>query len=203
VHGATDQARAHGKRLKPNQANEAKFCEPENPMTKNHKLALAALTLAVGALAPTAQALESGQSVPAFSLAKQGGGALTAADLKGSVVYLDFWASWCGPCKHSFPWMNEMQAKYGSQGFKIVAINLDQNTADAENFLKSTPASFTVAFDAKGESAGKFQVKGMPSSYLLTPNGSVIKVHAGFKPEERAELEAAIQAALKGAGSAK
>jgi cytochrome c biogenesis protein CcmG/thiol:disulfide interchange protein DsbE len=162
--------------------------------------AIAALVL--GAMATSAQAVEVGQPVPAFSLPKQGGGALSQADLKG-VVYLDFWASWCGPCKHSFPWMNEMQAKYGSKGFKVVAINLDQNTADAENFLKANPAAFPVAFDAKGESAGKFKVKGMPSSYLLGADGNVIKVHAGFKPEEAAELEATIVAALKASGSAK
>lgn len=149
-----------------------------------------------GLASQPAHALESGQAMPAFSLVKMGGGALSPADLKGSVVYLDFWASWCAPCKQSFPWLNEMQAKYKDKGLKVVAINLDQKTADAEAFLKDTPAAFTIAFDAKGDSPSKFQVKGMPSSFLIGPDGTLIKVHSGFKPADRAELEAAIQVAL-------
>jgi cytochrome c biogenesis protein CcmG/thiol:disulfide interchange protein DsbE len=172
-------------------------------MNKMQTLKLGAAVLALSALAMPSHALESGQSAPAFTLNKMGGGAITAADLKGGLVYLDFWASWCGPCKHSFPWMNEMQAKYKDKGFKIIAINLDQNSADAEAFLKTTPASFTVAFDAKGETPSKFKVKGMPSSYLMGADGTVIKVHAGFKPEDRAELEEAILVALKGNGGSK
>jgi cytochrome c biogenesis protein CcmG/thiol:disulfide interchange protein DsbE len=156
------------------------------------------LTLAAGAM--PAHAIESGQGVPAFSVTKLGGGSITQADVQGSVVYLDFWASWCGPCRHSFPWMNEMQAKYGSRGFKVLAINLDQKTADAEAFLKQNPANFTVALDPKSEAPTKFQVKGMPTSYLIAADGKVTKVHAGFRPEDQKELEAAIEQALKAGG---
>jgi len=171
------------------------------------RMSLGALALAaacVGLTATSAHAVESGQTMPAFSLARMGGGSLSPADLKGSVVYLDFWASWCAPCKQSFPWLNEMQSKYKDKGFKVVAINLDQNTADAEAFLKGTPAAFTIAFDAKGDSPSKFRVKGMPSSFLIGPDGTVLKVHSGFKANDRAELEAAIQLALtKAEGGAK
>jgi cytochrome c biogenesis protein CcmG/thiol:disulfide interchange protein DsbE len=174
-------------------------------MKKIQSWRLGAVALALGALtvALPAQAVDVGQAVPAFTLNKQGGGSVTDADLKGGVVYLDFWASWCGPCKHSFPWLNEMQAKYKDKGFKVVAINVDQNPADAETFLKANPASFTIAFDAKGEAPGKFKIKGMPSSYLVGPDGKVVQAHSGFRPEDKAELEAAIVAALKSAGGAK
>jgi cytochrome c biogenesis protein CcmG, thiol:disulfide interchange protein DsbE len=161
-----------------------------------------ALVMGVGSLGASAQ-VTAGQAIPALSLVKRGGGALSDAEFKGGVVYLDFWASWCGPCKHSFPWMNEMQAKYKDKGFKVVAINLDQNSADAEKYLKDNPASFLVAFDAKGDSPTKFKIKGMPTSYLVGPDGKVIKVHSGFRPEDKADLESAIVAALKGAGGAK
>jgi cytochrome c biogenesis protein CcmG/thiol:disulfide interchange protein DsbE len=156
------------------------------------------LTLAAGAM--PAHAIEAGQGLPAFSVAKLGGGSITQADVQGSVVYLDFWASWCGPCRHSFPWMNEMQAKYGPRGFKVLAINLDQKTADAEAFLKQNPANFTVALDPKSEAPTKFQIKGMPTSYLIAADGKVTKVHAGFRPEDRKDLEAAIEQALKAGG---
>lgn len=147
------------------------------------------------------QAVEVGQAAPAFSLPRQGGGSLSLADLKGKVVYLDFWASWCGPCRQSFPWMNDLQSRFGHRGLRVVGINVDNRKADADGFLAQLPADFTVAFDAKGEAPGAYQVKGMPSSYLIGPDGRVIKVHSGFRAEDRKELEAAIEAALKSGGA--
>lgn len=118
------------------------------------------------------------------------------SDLKGKIVYLDFWASWCGPCKQSFPWMNEMQAKYGAKGLQIVGVNLDAKREDADKFLKEFPAQFAVAFDSKGESAKLFKVKGMPTAFLVGLDGTVINVHQGFRDKDRAELEAKFVSAL-------
>jgi len=159
-------------------------------------------TLCLCLLAPTlSRALDVGQAAPAFSLPAQGGGQTTLADLKGQVVYLDFWASWCGPCRQSFPWMNDMQAKYGAKGLKVLAVNLDAKTADAEQFLTQVPAHFLVAFDAKGETPARYAIKGMPSSVLIGADGKVIAMHAGFKAEEREALEKQIAAALANMGS--
>lgn len=142
-----------------------------------------------------AQALEPGQPAPALEL--QGATApVGLSKLKGKLVYVDFWASWCGPCKQSFPWMNEMQAKYGPRGLQILAVNVDAKRADADAFLASNPASFQVAFDAAGDAPKRYEVKGMPSSVLVGPDGKVIKVHNGFRPDERKQLEDAIVAAL-------
>ena len=116
--------------------------------------------------------------------------------LKGKIVYVDFWASWCGPCKQSFPWMNDMHAKYAARGLNIVAINVDVKMTDAERFLATMPAKFTVAFDAKGVTPKQFDVKAMPTSYLIDENGKVLHVHAGFRDADRAVLEAAIDNAL-------
>lgn len=121
---------------------------------------------------------------------------ISLAGLKGKVVYVDFWASWCGPCKQSFPFMNELQSKYRGQGFEIVAINLDAKRDDADKFLAEVPAQFNVAFDPKGDSAKRFDVKGMPSSYLIGRDGKVVVVHRGFKEEERKDIEARIAQAL-------
>jgi hypothetical protein len=92
--------------------------------------------------------------------------------------------------------MNEMQAKYGARGLQIVGVNLDAQTGDAEKFLAQVPAAFAVAYDAKGDSARRYELKGMPSSVLVGPDGKVIKVHAGFRQEDRKALEDAIVAAL-------
>ena len=110
---------------------------------------------------PLAWSLEAGTAAPDLNLPglKE---AVNLAGLKGKVVYVDFWASWCGPCKQSFPFMNELQSKYRAEGFEIVAVNLDAKRDDADKFLAEVPARFTVAFDAKGESAKRFDVKGMP-----------------------------------------
>jgi thiol-disulfide isomerase/thioredoxin len=157
---------------------------------------LSFVVLAVAAsLAQPSLALESGQPAPEFKVAGPKG-ALGSADLKGKVTYVDFWASWCGPCKQSFPWLNEMQAKYGAKGFQVIGINLDKKREDADKFLAETPASFTIAFDAAGDSPRRFEIKGMPSSVLVGPDGKVIAIHNGFREEERKELEERITRAL-------
>ena len=117
-------------------------------------------------------------------------------ELKGKVVLVDFWASWCVPCRHSFPWMNDMQRKYGAQGLQIIAVNLDDDKNAADKFLKETPASFTLRFDPAGILARKFDVQTMPSSYLLDASGNVVGKHFGFKVSDTNAYEAQIKAAL-------
>jgi cytochrome c biogenesis protein CcmG, thiol:disulfide interchange protein DsbE len=159
-------------------------------------LALRIATLGLACLAPPAAwSLEEGAIAPALNLpgVKE---AVDLAGMKGKVVYLDFWASWCGPCKQSFPFMNELQSRYRAQGFEVLAVNLDAKRDDADRFLGAVPASFTVAFDAKGESAKRFEVRSMPSSYLIGRDGKVIAAHKGFKEEDRKELEGRIAQAL-------
>lgn len=143
-------------------------------------------------------ALEPGQVAPALELSGLGA-PVNLAQLKGKVVFVDFWASWCGPCKQSFPWLNDMQAKYAARGLQIVGVNVDAKRADADKFLAEVPANFRVAFDAQGDTPRRYQIKGMPSSVLVGPDGRVIKVHSGFRADERTELEAAIVAALTAA----
>jgi len=168
-------------------------------MTPNRNPLVATLRVAALCLvtlsAPCAWSLEAGAPAPELNLPglKEG---VNLAGLKGKVVYVDFWASWCGPCKQSFPFMNELQSKYGPQGFEIVAVNLDARRDDADRFLVDTPARFTVAFDAKGESAKRFEVKGMPSSYLIGRDGKVVALHKGFKEEDRKSLDSGIAQAL-------
>ena len=154
------------------------------------------LALALSAGAATAQ--EVGSRAPAFDLpttAKP----VRLADLKGQVVYIDFWASWCAPCKQSFPFMSDMQAKYGPRGFKVIGVNVDQKREDADKFLASTPAGFTIGYDTSGKVAEVYQPKGMPTSYLIGADGKVRAVHIGFKDADRQKIEAEIQSALTAA----
>ncbi len=163
--------------------------------------AMTAMAIAAGALASThASAQVEGKPAPAFELPATTSPNLRLADLKGRVVLVDFWASWCAPCKQSFPWMNEMQAKYGPKGLTIIGINVDKKREDADRFLASTPAQFTVAFDATGKVAQVYQPKGMPTSFLIGADGVVRNVHVGFKDGDREELELELASALAAAG---
>ena len=158
----------------------------------------AAGVLAVcGAVALPALALEPGQRAPEINATGAGGQPLRLGSLKGQVVLLDFWASWCGPCKKSFPWMNEMQARYGPAGLRIVAINLDEQREAADRVLAQVPAKFTIGFDTQGTTPGLFGVKGMPSSVLIGANGFIDSLHAGFRDEDAAALEKRIAQALE------
>lgn len=141
--------------------------------------------------APAAWSLEIGAAAPELNLPGLKD-AVSLAQLKGKVVYVDFWASWCGPCKKSFPFMNELKAKYGGQGFEVLAVNLDAKRSDADKFLAEVPAQFAVAFDMTGESAKRFDIKGMPSSYLVGRDGKIVAAHKGFHEEDRKELESRI-----------
>ncbi|MEE9333734.1 MAG: TlpA disulfide reductase family protein [Granulosicoccaceae bacterium] len=130
-------------------------------------------------------------SAPQFALPGLSG-ERTLDDYRGQYLYVDFWASWCGPCRQSFPWMNDMQAMYGAQGLKIIAINLDEKRDDAHRFLNEVKVDVDIAFDANGDTAQAYRVKGMPSSYLINPRGEIVFSHIGFRPLDKVRLEAKI-----------
>lgn len=121
---------------------------------------------------------------------------LDLPNMRGRVVYLDFWASWCGPCKQSFPWMETMKNTYGEQGLEIIAVNLDTDRADADRFLKQFRPSFDVRFDPKGEYAEFYKVHGMPSSVLIDRHGVTRFTHVGFRPIDGAAYEVQLRQLL-------
>jgi thiol-disulfide isomerase/thioredoxin len=114
---------------------------------------------------------------------------ISLENLNGKVVFLDFWASWCDPCRKSFPWMNEMTARFDSKKFAVVAINLDSSKEDAIKFLEKVPADFIVAYDPEGKTATQYDLKAMPSSYLIDKKGNLILTHKGYREGESAEIE--------------
>jgi thiol-disulfide isomerase/thioredoxin len=124
-----------------------------------------------------------------------------AADLdlsayRGKVVYVDFWASWCAPCKQSFPWMQTMKDTYERQGLIVIAINLDRDRADADKFLDRFRPTFEVRFDPAGKLAESYKVQVMPSSVLIDRRGVARFTHAGFRPVDGAIFEAQVHELL-------
>ncbi|MDU0353486.1 TlpA disulfide reductase family protein [Paraglaciecola aquimarina] len=116
--------------------------------------------------------------------------------LKGQVVYLDFWASWCKPCRKSFPWMNNMQQQYAGQGLQIITVNLDQEANLAEQFLTQTPTNLPIVYDPQGKIAEAYQLLGMPSSYLIDRAGNIRVSHAGFFSKKQKQYEQEIVSLL-------
>ncbi|TBR44196.1 TlpA family protein disulfide reductase [Marinomonas agarivorans] len=119
------------------------------------------------------------------------------ADYKGKVVLVDFWASWCGPCRHSFPWMNRLLKKHAKEDFAIVAINVDSKAQFAHRFLDVTPAQFDVLLDPAGQLQDAFGVLGMPTSFLLDRQGRVRATHVGFNDSKIPAYEADIASLLE------
>jgi cytochrome c biogenesis protein CcmG/thiol:disulfide interchange protein DsbE len=137
----------------------------------------------------------SATPAPAFDLPGRTGRVSLDA-LRGKVVYVDFWASWCEPCRKSFPWLSALHTRYSAKGLVIVAINLDKERTAADAFLEQYPAPFLVAFDPFGKTAEAFDVPAMPSSYLIGPTGIIMHAQAGFDPKETGRIENLIKEAL-------
>lgn len=123
----------------------------------------------------------------------------TALDLgayKGKVVYIDFWASWCGPCRQSFPWMNTLYHQKTDQGLVIIAVNVDQEPALADAFIKELNPTFPIIFDTAGALATAFKVTAMPSAFIVDRDGAVRFKHLGFHQAKRSQYEQEIQQLL-------
>ena len=116
--------------------------------------------------------------------------------VEGRVIWVDFWASWCVPCRRSFPWLNSMHRKYGSEGLQIIAVNVDKDRSLADAFLMEVPAEFALRFDPAGALAKEYGVQAMPSSFLIDAEGNMLATHAGFRTADTADYERAITDAL-------
>jgi thiol-disulfide isomerase/thioredoxin len=163
---------------------------------RSGRCAAAAVVIALMTFIQTSRSeVKVGDSFPDVSSGQLQG---KAPALSGKIVLVDFWASWCGPCKKSFPAMNALQKKYADKGLVIVAINVDDQSANMDSFLKKTPANFAVLWDSHQTFVNKVDVHTMPTSFLLDKDGKVRFVHSGFLgAETERQYEAEIESLLK------
>jgi peroxiredoxin len=144
--------------------------------------ALAALAIAVPVLAGP-----EGAPAPQFDLASQAGKDVSLAQFKGQVVMLNFWASWCGPCRQEMPLLEGIYKKYNKLGFTMLGVNVEPDSNAAVNWLKQTPVSFPILFDKDSKVSRLYDVTGMPSTVIIDRAGKVRMLHRGYKPGDENE----------------
>src|SRR5580704_5084499 len=138
---------------------------------------LLALTLILSGTAAAGDA-----PAPAFSLPARGGSTIDLSQFKGQVVMINFWASWCVPCRQEMPLLETIYKKYKPLGFTLIGVNVEPDQKDAESFLKQTPVSFPVLFDAKSQVSGLYNVQVMPTTVFIARQGNVRLVHQSYQP---------------------
>ncbi|MFT5542600.1 MAG: thiol-disulfide isomerase/thioredoxin [Arenicella sp.] len=151
------------------------------------------LLLSAWCFCGTAAPLAVNDTAPEFSLsALDGINKVVLDDYKGKVVYLDFWASWCIPCRRSFPFLNKLKAQYADKNFEIISINLDQDASDAKQFLTQYPVLYPVAQGYNSDIQSLYNVLVMPTAYIIGKDGIVRIKHLGFKESQQAYIEAIV-----------
>ena len=162
------------------------------------KLAMAVLCVFALVRVP-AHALQAGSALPDAALPRLDAPAASIAlrALRGKVVYVDFWASWCAPCRESMPALDALFRREHERGFTVIGVNKDVSAGDAERFLRRTPVSFPLVTDANDALARALDVSAMPSGYLVDRRGVVRYVHRGFTEATGADIAAEVQALLR------
>jgi thiol-disulfide isomerase/thioredoxin len=144
------------------------------------------LTLLLLSSSASVHAIQQGMSLPECpAVLPANGEKLNFGAYQGKVLLIDFWATWCPPCKKSMPFFNGLRNQHLKDGFEVVAINIDEDTEDALRYLEAHPVDYVTAFDASGECPRRFDVKAMPSSYLVDRQGKVRVVHLGYRDEDQ------------------
>jgi peroxiredoxin len=154
------------------------------------------LSLCGASITPTLAA-DAYQQAADFTLPARDGGQLQLSDLQGQVVMINFWATWCGPCRQEMPLLEQIQAKYEPLGFTVLGVNVEPDSAAAIEWLRNTPVTFPVLFDVRNEVAEEFGVQGMPSTVFVDRDGRVRHVHAGYKPGDEAKYADVIRSLVR------
>jgi peroxiredoxin len=159
-------------------------------------LCLTALTI-VPVLAGSAPSLQAGAPAPAFELNSNSGKPVSLADLKGQIVLVNFWASWCGPCRQEMPILEQLNHQYRSKGVALIGVNVEPDSAAATAWLKATPVSFPILYDVDSKVSKLYEVQGMPNTVILDRKGIVRYIHRGYSPGAENEYLDQIRALIR------
>jgi peroxiredoxin len=154
--------------------------------------------IAAGALATSSiSAGPVSGAAPNFSLRAKDGGEVSLADLRGQVVMVNFWATWCGPCRQEMPHLEALYQRYSDLGFTLLGVNVEADSSGADRFLSETPVSFPILFDPKSEVSKMYDVIAMPSTVIVDRGGNMRFIHHGYKPGYEGEYQTQIRALLR------
>jgi thiol-disulfide isomerase/thioredoxin len=160
-------------------------------------LALSAPLVVAALLAVPATAVAPAGPAPQFKLASMGGKEINLAQFKGQVVMINFWASWCGPCRDEMPILEKLHAKYKPMGFTMIGVNVEPDSKLAADWLKATPVTFPILFDTKSEVSKLYSVASMPSTVIVDRKGNVRWSHRGYKAGDENEYLDQIRALVR------
>lgn len=163
-----------------------------NTTTKTLRTLLVAAFLSAPALA-----VAPAGPAPKFQLASMAGKPVSLDQYKGQVVMLNFWASWCGPCRAEMPILEKLHAKYKPMGFTMIGVNVEPDSAEAAKWLKATPVTFPILFDTKSEVSKLYSVQSMPSTVIIDRKGNLRWLHRGYKPGDENEYLNQIRALVR------
>ena len=152
-------------------------------MRKVIAASVAALSLSLPVLAGSSAAAPA----PTFTLASRAGQDVSLAQYKGQVVMLNFWASWCGPCRQEMPLLESIYRKYNKMGFTMIGVNVEPDSNAANDWLKATPVSFPILYDRDSKVSKLYDVSGMPSTVIIDRTGKLRVLHRGYKPGDENE----------------
>jgi peroxiredoxin len=147
----------------------------------------AALAAALLVSVPASSAGPASGPAPQFSMPARGGSTLSLGQYKGQVVMLNFWASWCGPCRQEMPLLENIYKKYNKLGFTLIGVNVEPDSKAADEWLKQTPVSFPVIYDKDSQVSKLYDVAGMPSTVIIDRKGNIRVLHRGYKPGDENE----------------
>jgi peroxiredoxin len=150
-------------------------------------LLLALPTFATGGASPA----------PPFTLASRGGRDVSLAQYRGQVVMINFWASWCGPCRQEMPLLEGIYKKYRGAGFTMLGVNVEPDSKAADEWLKQTPVSFPILYDRDSKVSKLYDVAGMPSTVIIDRSGKLRMLHRGYKPGDENEYLDSIRALIR------
>lgn len=161
------------------------------------RFAAAAAVLALAVAAP-ADALNRGSRAPDIGLRDTDGQLVRMSGLRNKVVLVDFWASWCRPCREEMPVLERLHQRYKDHGLVVIGVNIDRDESNMQGFLRRTPVNFRIVHDGNHQVADRYNPPRMPSSYIIDKRGVVRHVHAGFRARDAAALEREVRALLEG-----
>lgn len=160
---------------------------------KHRIVGLAALLIAL----PLFGAVDTNAPAPDFTLNAQSGKPVELTQFKGQVVMLNFWASWCGPCRQEMPLLDSIYKKYGKLGFTMIGVNVEPDSKAANDWLKQTPVTFPILYDTDSKVSKLYGVSGMPSTVILDRKGTVRMIHHGYKPGDEGEYLSSIRSLMR------